>query len=460
MPILGFYYYMVQSYTKNGDSLFFLKEFLQKNPDEKVIMTNIWGEMTFLLIEPQCLKDFLVTNTNKMKANHELTWDPFLGENNILISEGEYWKKSRKMHSFAFNYESLIKQTPIMSEIVENFLVKIKNDENINMTNYLYEIVGKFTLRSILGVEFKDDKFEGRNVIENMHHFIEVVQGRAAQIPYMLFGKLYYKYIQIGKEGSNTKKMGRFRKVISDFIDSQTNEIINKKERSGLNLVDHMIKLKLEDPKFKEVNLTDEFLTILATALDTTSTLTLSILMFLSKNQEILKKLFNEIDINIKSEDDFILSKINSLIYLDAVIKETLRIQHPAPLGLIKESMCDVTIGQYNFKKKSYFVPYIYANMLNDKYFKDPLQFQPERWINKDEGIFKNDNENFVFLPFSAGPRNCLGQHFALMETKVMIIKIIKNFEIKMVGGDKFGWTLSTIYHPDKDIIMNLKRRN
>jgi len=64
---------------------------------------------------------------------------------------------------------------------------------------------------------------------------------------------------------------------------------------------------------------------------------------------------------------------------------------------------------------------------MEDKYFLNPLNFDYKRWLAKD--TIKNDN-GFVFVPFSAGPRNCIGQHMALMELKIILSHFIKRYEI------------------------------
>lgn len=250
------------------------------------------------------------------------------------------------------------------------------------------------------------------------------------------------------------------RKIITNHIlENKLKNKTNKKEENEgeISFIEKMIKLKYEDDQYKDINLTDEFLTILIAAIDTTSALTLFVLINLLRNPLILSKLTEEINLKIKCEDDYNYENINNLIYLDAIINETLRICHPAPLGIAKKSITNIELGDYKFKKDSFFFQYFYGNMLNSKYYDDPYIFKPERWINENNGRKKECHE-FTFLPFSAGPRNCIGQNFAKIETKIIIIKFLKNFDITL-KTIKWGMILKTAYVPDIDILFQLKRK-
>jgi cytochrome P450 len=64
--------------------------------------------------------------------------------------------------------------------------------------------------------------------------------------------------------------------------------------------------------------------------------------------------------------------------------------------------------------------------MNNPKYFPDPERFDPNRWL-------KNPSpEAFAFIPFLAGPRNCIGQHISLVEAKMMLTYFLKSFDFKI----------------------------
>lgn len=87
-------------------------------------------------------------------------------------------------------------------------------------------------------------------------------------------------------------------------------------------------------------------------------------------------------------------------------------------------------------------------------YFKDPNDFKPERFYGDNaENIFP-----FAYTPFSAGPRNCIGQKYAMLEMKSVISKILRHYELLPVGPDVVP-TLSLILRSKTGMQMGLKPR-
>lgn len=93
------------------------------------------------------------------------------------------------------------------------------------------------------------------------------------------------------------------------------------------------------------------------------------------------------------------------------------------------------------------------------EYFPNPDEFQPERFL--DEKIMQKKNP-YTYLPFSAGPRNCIGQKFAMYEMKCVLSKILRNFEIALAKGSEVAPILSAeiVLRPESAIKFNLKRRH
>lgn len=433
-----------------------------KNPNEKILFSNLGENIIFIVIDPQLLKDILLKNNSNLIANNFFPTNSLIGDKNIIFSGGEDWKKRRKIDSFCFNHQNLVENVKIISRKVEKYIINIKNNEEKSsiLNKVFIDIIGEFTLKLMLGLELNEIMFKKKNISERVHKFSEIINNRVCKIPFIIFGCEYYNKVKIGKEGRKTNKMIETRKIITNHIlENKLKNKTNKKEENEgeISFIEKMIKLKYEDDQYKDINLTDEFLTILITAIDTTSALTLFVLINLLRNPLILSKLTEEINLKIKCEDDYNYENINNLIYLDAIINETLRICHPAPLGIAKKSITNIELGDYKFKKDSFFFQYFYGNMLNSKYYDDPYIFKPERWINENNGRKKECHE-FTFLPFSAGPRNCIGQNFAKIETKIIIIKFLKNFDITL-KTIKWGMILKTAYVPDIDILFQLKRK-
>ena len=80
-------------------------------------------------------------------------------------------------------------------------------------------------------------------------------------------------------------------------------------------------------------------------------------------------------------------------------------------------------------------------------YFKDPLEFRPERWIRNHP--LKEDIHPFVFLPFGHGPRMCVGKRFAVQEIGVLLCKIVQRFNVEWGDTRELGNIVETLLKPD-----------
>jgi cytochrome P450 len=85
-------------------------------------------------------------------------------------------------------------------------------------------------------------------------------------------------------------------------------------------------------------------------------------------------------------------------------------------------------IGDIPIDRGTCIIPSFDFNHTCEKYYKDALTIRPERWFNGET----ENNEPYTFVPFSAGARNCIGQHLAMMEARLILIHFIKSYTYKI----------------------------
>ncbi|KAI6170769.1 Cytochrome P450 [Aphelenchoides bicaudatus] len=174
----------------------------------------------------------------------------------------------------------------------------------------------------------------------------------------------------------------------------------------------------------------------------------------LATNPDKQERLYQEIIGTFgQSDAEFCTNKLKDFKYLDAVIKESMRIYPPVPfIGRTLQN--DVQVGEHLLPKgTSIIIPQMFIHH-NQKVFPNHWNFEPENFLNGQE------YPSNAYIPFSAGPRNCIGMRFAQSEVRITIAHLILNFQFSSPHKMTDNWTNSEmILRPGIGIPVHLKRR-
>ncbi|CAG2173519.1 unnamed protein product [Oppiella nova] len=184
--------------------------------------------------------------------------------------------------------------------------------------------------------------------------------------------------------------------------------------------------------KLTEDEILAQALVFLLVGYETTAS-TLSFCTYeLALNPSVQDILYEEISSAIDSDGEISYEELSRLSYLDAVLSETLRLYTPFP-RLSRIASTDYKLGKtgINVSKGQQIEIPVYAIHHSEEYFENPFKYDPDRFLPQN----RHKITPYTYLPFGAGPRNCIGMRFALMETKVCLAHIIRRF--KFFATDK-----------------------
>ncbi|KAH7927164.1 cytochrome P450 [Leucogyrophana mollusca] len=236
-----------------------------------------------------------------------------------------------------------------------------------------------------------------------------------------------------------TDRTAKHMKIVNAFLDPilkdaiQKHNQMEKLEKDASSGEETLLDILLQHTTDFTV-LKDEVLNILLAGRDTTASTLTSAVYLLAMHPDVLLRLREEIMTKIGPMRRPTYDDIREMKYLRAVLNETLRLFPPVPFD-VRESVKDTTWPSSNPEEKPYFLPagtrITYSVLLmhrrTDLWGPDALEFDPGRFI--DDRLRKYLTPNpFIFLPFNAGPRICLGQQFAYNEMSFMLIRLLQNF--------------------------------
>ncbi|PGH01390.1 hypothetical protein AJ79_07931 [Helicocarpus griseus UAMH5409] len=163
---------------------------------------------------------------------------------------------------------------------------------------------------------------------------------------------------------------------------------------------------------------------------ETTATLLSGVTYLLLTNPHALERLTAEVRSAFKSEDEITINTVNGLGYMLACLDEALRMYPPVPTGLPR------VIPKGGARIAGQFIPedtivaiHQWATYHNEKHFTDPFAYHPERFLGDPK--FANDRRE-ALQPFHVGPRNCLGRNLAYTEMRLILARLIYNFDMKL----------------------------
>lgn len=173
-------------------------------------------------------------------------------------------------------------------------------------------------------------------------------------------------------------------------------------------------------------------LTLISGGTDTmTVTLTWAISLLLN-NQEALKRVQEELDIHVGNKRLVDESDINKLEYLQAVIKETLRLYPAGPLSGAREVSQDCTIGGYDVAAGTHLITNIWKIQRDPRVWSEPSKFKPERFLSgHNYNHMDVKGQHFELSPFGYGRRACPGPGISLLMTQLVLARLIHSFELR-----------------------------
>lgn len=167
-----------------------------------------------------------------------------------------------------------------------------------------------------------------------------------------------------------------------------------------------------------------------------TSTVTLTwAICLLLRTPHTLQRAKEELDTQIGKERFINESDINKLVYLQAIVKETLRLYPAGPLSAPREFTEDCTLGGFHIRKGTRLITNLWKIQTDPSIWSDPLEFKPERFLTTHKEVDVRGN-HFELLPFGSGRRICPGISFGLQMVHLTLANFLHSFEVLNASND------------------------
>ena len=364
---------------------------------------------------PDYAKHFLVTNNrNYIKDLSYRRMKISLG-NGLLTSEGDFWRRQRRIAQPAFHREQLAGMADTMTESVSERLQSWETlKQPFDLSREMSVLTSDIAAKALFGSDLTNKREIAQSLVTGMR-FITHNLRYPINPPLWLPLPANRKFIQA-------------QNVLDRTIMGM---IMQRRKRTEMryDLLGMLMNAEDEETgeRMTDQQLRDESITIFSAGHETSANGLTWTLYLLDKNPHIRERLEAEID-GVLGGRIPTLADLPQLPYNLQVIQESMRLFPPA-WGVGREALEADELDGYPIPKKAQVMIHIYSLHRHPDYWEDPDRFDPDRFT-KDK---VKSRHRYAYLPFGGGPRFCIGNNFALMEMQLALAMMVQHYRVRLV---------------------------
>lgn len=334
----------------------------------------------------------------------------YVGEG-LLTSEGEKWKKQRKMMQPAFHKKQLQNLLDGMQQTIISEFNKVESNKTIDLFPILNDLAFQTVVKSLFTQAAKNKDMERLQYITEANQRMLVKELRQPYLGWWFkIGGTLKKHLDLSEEARVILK-----------------RIVDKRKASGKrydDLLDMLLETRYEDGLgMTEDQLIDEILIIFTAGHETTSNALTFTFQLLAKHPEWQDKIYNEF-IELGGDNADLMTRISQSKVCQQVLEESMRLYPPAYF-IDRVNIEKDVFNEMEFEPGSNLLFSVYEIHRHPKLWDNPESFVPERFANGGRQFSSQ------YFPFGAGPRKCIGNNFAMFEMIIAVTTLVKKFKIQ-----------------------------
>jgi cytochrome P450 len=366
----------------------------------------------YFLTNPDYIDYLLVRNPRnftKDRAVRNLRW--LLGYG-LLTSEGEHWKRQRRLIQPAFHRDRIAGYADVMTGCTRDMLAHWRDGDALDIHREMMQVTLRIVVRCLFGVE--------TNETAAISHSLDLLMKRNTGMRLLTPGWL--RRLPLPGTSEARRAVADLNRTVAKIIASRRAAGVE-----GTDLLGLLMAARDEDAgAMDDRQIRDEAMTFFLAGHETTALTLTWTFYLLSRNPEAAAKLREELD-RVLAGRVPVMADLPALVWTESVVKESMRLYPPAwATGRI--AAADFELGGYTIPKGSMVIVSPWVMQRQERFFPLAEEFRPERWTNGEtQGL-----PRFAYFPFGGGPRQCIGNNFAMMEAMLVLATIAQTFDVRV----------------------------
>jgi len=391
--------------------------------------------------DPALIEEVLVTQHPNCIKPFFLHW-PFMRQligNGLLTSEGEFWRRQRRLAQPAFHRERIHEYALTMRDYTAQKIASWQAGQMIDLHEEMMQLTLEIVAKTLFDGEVSDT---AKKVGELLAIILKPFEAQAT-IKWFL-----HNYLPTPVN----RRFHRAKQRLDEIIFKIINE--HRTQPSNNDLLTMLLEARDEDgSQMTTKQLRDEVITLFIAGHETTALALTWTFYLLAQNPEVESRLTDELK-NVLGGRAPTITDLPALKYAEKIMKEAIRL-YPPVFAFGRETVTAFEIAGQRIPVKSQILIFPYVVHRDPRYFPDPEKFKPERWTEE----FIRQLPRFAYLPFGGGPRVCIGISFAMTEALIILATIAQQYRLKLETQKFVKPTPSVSLRPEQEIKVIIENR-
>jgi cytochrome P450 len=411
---------------------------------DRAVAFRVLGRPYIALFDPRAIEQVLVTQHAAFEKDRFTNDLRRLLGHGLLTSDGDTWRRHRKLIAPSFQPGELGAYGAVMAERAQAFVQRLPPGAVFDVHSAMMHLTLDILVRALFGTEVKRAPDVERLLEPVIHDYVP---------PAVAWRLLLPEWVPLPSRRRLAHARRELDAILLELIDERRRAAADP-ARSGAPPSDLLGRLMLAcdaQGSLSEAALRDEAMTLFLAGHETTALSLTYGLRLLAKHPRERRALVSELDQVLGGRAPS-LHDVPNLPYTRAVLDETLRLFPPA-WGLGREPREDAVVAGLAIPKGTQVIVCPWVMHHDGQFFPEPDRFWPERWLTQPAP------RRFAYMPFGAGPRVCIGSHFAVAEAMLILAVILQQMQLELPAQPELELVPSVTLRPRRPVLMRLTPR-